>query len=79
MQFKTFRFKVLTNHRDIAFCVDALKFELYENLKRTDVRNLSFILSLHRFVLELCNVKPFCTRFFDAQIVLQSLFNNLTL
>ena len=55
---------MLKNHKndqDVAFFVDVFKFELYENLKRTDVRNLSFIISVHFFVLDLCNVKSFFT------------------
>ena len=45
------------------FFVDPFKFDLYENLKRTDITNLSFILSVHLFVLDLCNVKSSFMRF----------------
>ena len=62
-QLRKFHFKVLKNNQDIEFVVDPFKFELYENLKRTNVRNLFFILSVHRFVLDLCNVKSSFTRF----------------
>ena len=51
VKFRKFHFKILKNHRDIAFFLDPFKFELYENLKRTDVRNLRFILSVHLFTL----------------------------
>ena len=37
---------MLKNQQDFPFFVDPFKFELCENLKRTDIRNLSFILSV---------------------------------
>ena len=58
-----FHFKMLKNHQDFAFFVDPFKFEPYENLKRIDVRNLAFIISAHPFVLDLCNMKSYFTRF----------------
>ena len=54
---------MLQNREDFAFFVDPSKFELYESLKRTDLRNLSFTLFVHFFLLDLCNVKPSFTRF----------------
>ena len=54
---------MLKNRQDFAFFVDPFKFELYENLKRTDVRNLSFILSVHLSVFNVCNVKSSFTSF----------------
>ena len=48
---------MLKNHQDIAFFVDPFKYEFYESLNRTDIRNLSFILSVNLSVLDLCNVR----------------------
>ena len=56
-EFKKFNFKMLKNHQDFPCFVDPFKYVLNANLKRTDVRNLSFMLSVHLFVLELCNIK----------------------
>ena len=56
-EFKKFHFKMLKNHQDFPCFVDPFKYVLNANLKRTDVRNLSFMLSVHLFVLELCNIK----------------------
>ena len=54
---RKFHLKMLKNHQDFAFFVDPFNFELYKNLERTNVRNLSFLLTVHHFVLDLCNVK----------------------
>ena len=62
-QLRKFHFKMFKNHQDFAFFVDPFQFELHNNLKRTDVRNLSFIISVHLFVLDLCNVKSSFVRF----------------
>ena len=50
---------MLKNRQDNAFFVEPFKFDLLENLKRTDVRSLSLILSVHIFVLDLCKCKVF--------------------
>ena len=42
---------MLKDHQDIAFFADPFKFEMYENLKRIDVRKLSFLLFVHLCVL----------------------------
>ena len=61
-QFRKFHLKMLKNHQDIAFFVDPFKFKLHESLKRTDVRNVSFVLSVHLFVFDLCDVKSSFTK-----------------
>ena len=43
-QFRKFHFQMLKYHQDFVFFVDPFKFELHENLERTDIRNRSFIL-----------------------------------
>ena len=53
---------MLQNRQDLAFFVDPSKFELYESLKRTDLRNLSFTLFVHLFLLDL--LKPSFKRFY---------------
>ena len=72
---------MLKNHQDFAFFVDSFKFELSENLKRHDVRNLSFILSEHRFVLDLCNamLSLLSRDSLLRNIALRSLLHNLAL
>ena len=57
---------MLKNHQNTGLFADPFEFELYEILKRTDVRTLSFILSVHLFVLDLCNVKSSFATFSGA-------------
>ena len=61
------------------FFVDPFKFDLYENLKRTDITNLSFILSVHLFVLDLCNVKSSFMRSRLRNTALRFLLHNLAI
>ena len=70
---------MLKNHHDIAFFVDTFIFELHENWERPDVRNLSFILSVHLFVLDLCIVKSSLQGSLFRNITLRSLLHKLTL
>ena len=53
---------MLKNYQDFVFFVDSFKFELHVNLKITDARNLSFILSVDFFVLDLCNIESSFSR-----------------
>ena len=62
-QFRKFHFKTLKKYQNFAFFAESFKFELYKNLKRSEARNLFFILSVNLFVLDLCNVKSSFTRF----------------
>ena len=70
---------MLKNHHDIAFFVDTFIFELHENWGRPDVTNLSFILSVHLFVLDLCIVKSSLQDSLFCNITLRSLLHKLTL
>ena len=74
-QFRKFDFKMLKKYQDFVFFGDPFKFELYENLKRTDDRNLPSILSVHLIV-------PMQSKVFFHKIlsiVLRSLLHNLAL
>ena len=80
-QFRKFHFKIINDHRDFAFFVDPYKFDLYENLERTDVRNLSLILLVYLFLLDLCNVKASFARYSSycelRNTALRSLLDNI--
>ena len=68
---------MLKNHQSFTFFVDPFDSELYENLKRTDVKNLSFRLSVHLFVLYVTSSFMRFSVFLLIKIYLRNYYNSL--